>query len=53
MMFVECSNMLLWWTMQMDGWYFLDTDLNNGQSCDGKVMLEIHPALQIFLDVDS
>ena len=44
--------MLLWWTMQMDGWSLLDTDLDNGWSCDGKVMLKICPTLQSFLDVD-
>ena len=46
------SKTLLWWTVQTDGWSFLDADLDNGRSCDGKVMLKIHPTLQIFLDVD-
>ena len=43
---------LLWWTVYTDGWYFLDADLDNGRSCDGKVMLKICPTLQSFLDVD-
>ena len=36
----------------MYGWPFLDVDLDNDQSGDGKVMLKIRPTLQSFLDVD-
>ena len=48
----ESAKMLLWRAVQMNGWPFMDTDLDNGQSGDGKVMLKIRPTLQIFLDVD-
>ena len=44
--------MPLWWTVQTDGWSFLDADLDNGRGSDGKVMLKIRPTLQSFLDVD-
>ena len=52
-MCVGLFEVLLWWTVQTDGWSFLDADLDNGRSCDGNMMLKICLALQSFLDVDS
>ena len=53
MSLLESSKMLLWRVVQTNGWPFLDANLNNGQGCDSKLMLEICPTLQSFLDVDS
>ena len=48
----DSSKILLWRSVQTNGWPFLDADLDNSRSGDGKVMLKIHPTLQSFLDFD-